>query len=153
MNVQIPYDIPAGAATATINNNGQIASRSFTVASAAPGIFTDGKGVIVPTPSAARGAEIALYFTGAGTVTPGVSTGAAPAISTAISSLPRPTQTVSITVGNVPATIDFIGIPPGLVGVTQLNFTIPSGAAVGTQPVIVKVGNVSSAAAFVTITN
>ncbi len=153
VNVQIPYDVPPGSATITLNNNGQISTRTFTIAAAGPGIFTDATGLIVPTSSASRGQEIALYFTGAGAVAPGISTGAAPGASTAISNLPKPSQNVSITVGGVNATVDFVGIPPGLVGVTQMNFTIPSGVSGGRQPVIIKIGGVASAAAFVNIAN
>ena len=153
VNVQIPYDLPAGPATLSINNNGQVSTRSFTVATAAPGIFMGQNGAIVPTPAATRGQEIAIYITGAGAVTPAVSTGAAPDATTAISSLPQPQQSAVVAVGGIGAAIDFIGIPPGLVGVTQINFTIPSGLTPGVQPVVVKVGNVASAPATVTITN
>jgi len=37
-----------------------------------------------------------------------------------------------VTVGGAPATIQFIGIPNGLVGVSQLNYTIPAGTPAGT---------------------
>jgi uncharacterized protein (TIGR03437 family) len=86
-------------------------------------------------------------------VTPVVSTGAAPASTTALSNLPKPSQNVTVTVGGAAANITFIGIPPGLVGVTQINFTIPSGVNPGVQPVVVKVGGVASASASLTVTN
>ena len=59
-----------------------------------------------------------------------------------------PVEKTTVTIGGLPATIDFIGIPSGLVGVTQINFTIPSGASIGTQPVVVTFGGVRSAAAM-----
>ena len=153
VNVQIPYDAAAGSATLAINNNGQISTRTFTIAAAGPGIFTDATGTVVPFPSAARGAQIAIYITGAGAVSPVVSTGAAPSATTALANLPRPSQSVAVTVGGAVANLDFIGIPPGLVGVTQINFTIPNGVNPGAQPVIVKIGGVLSAAATLNVTN
>jgi uncharacterized protein (TIGR03437 family) len=58
-----------------------------------------------------------------------------------------------VTIGGQAATIDFIGIPAGLVGVTQINVTVPSGISTGAQAVVVTVGGVASAAATVTISN
>jgi uncharacterized protein (TIGR03437 family) len=57
-----------------------------------------------------------------------------------------------MTIGGVPVTsFEFIGIPPGLVGVTQINFVVPSNAPLGTQQVVVTVGNASSQAAMFTV--
>jgi len=130
-----------------------VATKAFTVASAAPGIFIDGRGAVVPTPTASRGQEIAIYITSAGGVTPLVSTGGAPSLATAISNLPKPNQPAAVTVGGIAATIDFIGIPPGLVGVTQINLTIPTNVSLGAQAVVVQIGGVASAPASVTVTN
>jgi uncharacterized protein (TIGR03437 family) len=57
----------------------------------------------------------------------------------------------TVTIGGARATIDFLGIPPGLVGVTQINVQVPSGIATGAQPVVVTVGGVASAPASVVI--
>ena len=154
LNLQIPYDTAANStAVLSINNNGQVTTKSFQVAAASPGIFMDATGALVPQATATRGQEIAFYVTGIGAVSPAISTGAAPASSTAISDLPKPTQTTTVTIGGVQANIDFIGITPGLVGVTQINVGVPGGIATGAQPVVVKVGAVASAAATLTITN
>jgi uncharacterized protein (TIGR03437 family) len=64
-----------------------------------------------------------------------------------------PVQPTTVTIGGTAATIDFIGIPAGLVGVTQVNVQVPSGVAAGVQPVVVTVGGVASAPATVTIVN
>jgi uncharacterized protein (TIGR03437 family) len=53
----------------------------------------------------------------------------------------------------VPASIQFIGIPSGLVGVTQINYQIPGGIGLGTQPVVVSIGGLLSAPANLTVTN
>jgi uncharacterized protein (TIGR03437 family) len=123
------------------------------IAAAAPGIFTTSTGVLVPTASAARGEEVAFYITGAGTVSPALADGAAPPSSTPLAELPAPTQGTTVTIGGVQANIDFIGIPWALVGVTQINVTVPTGIATGPQPVVVKVGGVASPAATITVTN
>ena len=49
-----------------------------------------------------------------------------------------------MTIGGENASIAFIGIPSGLAGVTQINFTVPTDAPQGVQPVVVKVGTASS---------
>jgi uncharacterized protein (TIGR03437 family) len=152
LNVQIPYETTThGPVTLSVNNNGQVATQSFQVTPAAPGIFTDATGALVPTPTGAPGQEIAFYITGAGAVSPAVSTGAAPAASTTLANLPVPVQTTTVTIGGATATIDFIAIPSGLVGVTQVNVQVPSGIASGAQAVVVTVGGVASAPATITI--
>lgn len=154
LNIQLPYETVANkTAVLNINNNGQTTSQSFTVAAAAPGIFTSQNGAPVPNASAARGQEVILYITGAGALTPQVATGAAPAAGTPVASLPQPAQTVSLTVGGVQAPIDFIGDTPGLVGVVQINYQVPTGIATGAQQVVVTVGGVASAPATLTVTN
>src|SRR3984957_11857885 len=154
LNVQIPYETTAnGMAVVSINNNGQVTTQSFQMAPAAPGIFTDSTGALVPTAAATLGQEIAFYITGAGIVSPAIPDGAAPATSTAIADLPVPSQRTTVTIGGAEATIDFIGIPTGLVGVTQINVQVPNGIPAGSQPVVVTVGEVASAPATIAITN
>jgi len=154
LNVQIPYEITAGtSALVSVNNNGQVTTRSFQIAAAAPGIFTNSTGALVPTASAALGQEIAFYITGTGTVSPAISDGAAPSESTALADLPHPVEPTSVTIGGAAAPIDFIGIPAGLVGVMQINVTVPNGIPAGAEPVVVTVGGVASAPATITITN
>src|SRR6185369_13544190 len=124
LNVQIPYATPVNATvTLVVSNNGQTASTSLRTTAAAPGIFVDStSGAPVPSTSAARGQVVTLFITGDGAVTPALATGAAPAAGTAIANLPKPQQTVSLSVGGTQANIQFIGIPTGLVGVTQINY-------------------------------
>jgi uncharacterized protein (TIGR03437 family) len=154
LNVQIPYETTANSpAVVSVNNNGQVTTQTLQVAAAAPGIFTSSTGALVPTASAALGQEVAFYITGAGAVSPAIPDGAAPATSTALADLPKPVQATTVTIGGADATIGFIGIPEGLVGVTQINVQIPNGIAAGAQPVVVTVDGVASAAATITITN
>ncbi len=154
LNVQIPYETTVGSsAVLSVNNNGQVTTQNFNVAAAAPGIFTNASGALVPTASATIGQEIAFYITGAGAVSPAISDGAAPALSTPLADLPKPLQFTTVTVGGVNAPIDFIGIPWALVGVTQINVQIPSGVPAGVQPVVVTVDGIPSPPATITITN
>jgi uncharacterized protein (TIGR03437 family) len=155
VNPQIPYETAAGnVATLEINNNGQVTSQSFRVATVAPGIFTDASGAPVPNTSASGGQIAILYATGTGMVSPAISTGAAPAQGALVSSLPLPVTTpVTVTVGGKTAVVQFAGIPPGEVGAVQINYQIPSGLALGPQPVVVSMGGIASPAATITITN
>ena len=149
LNVQIPYETPTrGEATLVVGNNGQTASTTIQMAAAAPGIFFDsGSGALFPTATATRGQTIALYLTGAGAVQPSVATGAAPSSSTT----PVPAQETLVTVGGVEASTTYIGIPSWSAGVVQINFIVPSTAALGPQPVVVSVGEVASAGVTLTV--
>jgi uncharacterized protein (TIGR03437 family) len=100
---------------------------------------------LMPTASGKPGDTLPQFITGQGAVSPAVSTGAAPPSGTPLAQLPAPTLPVSMTVGGIAVTPAFIGLPPGVVGVTQINFEIPQNAPVGPQPVVVTIGGVSSA--------
>jgi len=150
VNVQIPYETNPGAATLIVGNPYANVTYNFTVSAAAPGIFTFQNGSINPYPSASPGETVTLFETGDGQVTPSLATGATPSPKTQTGSLPKPRLPVSVTVGGVTAPIQFIGIPSGLVGVTQINYTVPSGVT-GLQPVVVTVGGVASPAASLTV--
>jgi uncharacterized protein (TIGR03437 family) len=154
LNIQIPYETAAGApAIISINNNGQITSQSFQLASAAPGIFIDQSGAVVPNGPAVRGQIITVYVTGTGMLSPAISTGGAPPSTTAIADLPKPVQKVDVTVAGISAPIQFVGNSFGLVGVTQINFQVPADAPIGRQPVVVTIGGVPSVSASQIITN
>ena len=144
LNVQIPYEVGSGPAVLGVNNNGQFASFVFQVSSAAPGIFVDGSGNAVPNSTASPGSTIILFITGEGDETPALATGWTPDPSTALRNLPKPRLPVTVTVGGVAATTTFVGIPSGLTGVTQINYTVPATAPTGVQPVVVTVGGVAS---------
>jgi uncharacterized protein (TIGR03437 family) len=152
LNIQVPYEVnPNTTAILSINNNGQTASRTFSVSAAAPGIFTDQTGTLVPNATAARGQVITMYVTGAGAVSPAIADGSAPGSGTALASLPKPFQTVAVTVGGRPAPVQFTGIPAGLVGVTQVNFQVPAAVLTGSQPVSITIGSTTSASASLNI--
>lgn len=155
LNIQIPYGTGSGPAVLGVNNSGQVASFVFPVAASAPGIFTDPNqpSELVPYASGKPGDTLIAFITGEGQVSPALPTGATPFSGTPVELLPAPLQPLSVTVGGVPAQIAFAGIPPGLAGVTQINFVIPDGAPPGAQPVVVTVGGVASPAASITVTS
>lgn len=153
LNVQIPYSTREGAATLVVQNPQRATSAtfSFNVAAQAPGIFTNGDRFAVPQARCGRGETCILFLTGQGAVSPSIATGRAPTGAGGIASLPQPTAGASMTIGGTEATVLFAGIPPALVGVMQVNFTVAPATPVGTQPVVVKIGGVSSEAAKIEI--
>jgi uncharacterized protein (TIGR03437 family) len=153
LDIQIPYEVPPGPAVLIVISLGQASVFNFTIGPAAPGIFAAQDGSLVPTSSGARGDTLPLFITGQGAVSPPVATGAAPSAGTPTSQLPAPNLPVTVTVGGTLASPAFIGIPPGLVGVTQINFQIPQAAPLGTQPVVVTIGGVASAPVMLTVTH
>jgi uncharacterized protein (TIGR03437 family) len=149
VNLQIPYETPVGPATLTVGNPYVNVNYTLEVVPAAPGIFVNNGFVFPPFNTAGRGQETALYITGAGQVSPSVSTGDAP---TSLTNAPQPILPVKVSVANENATIDFIGITPGLVGVVQINYTVPADVPTGVQPVVVTVGTAASLPANLMVT-
>jgi uncharacterized protein (TIGR03437 family) len=153
LNIQVPYEVGSGYALLAVINNGQAAAFYFLVADSAPGIFVDGKSAIVPVSTARRGSVLTLFMTGEGDVNPPIATGATPLTSTPLSGLPAPRlKPFTITVAGTAVMPQFVGIPYGLVGETQINFPIPANAPLGIQKVVVTAGTTSSLAALINIT-
>ena len=148
VNLQIPYETRPGRATLTVGNPYVNVNFNFTVSQAGPGIFTFGDGSINPVRTAHVGDTATLFITGDGQVSPSVTTGSTPS---ANSRAPRPVLPVTVTVGNLPASLAFIGVPSWSVGVTQINYVIPAGLSPGPQQVVVTVGNAVSMPATITI--
>jgi uncharacterized protein (TIGR03437 family) len=91
-------------------------------------------------------------MTGEGDVTPALFTGASPAAGTAVNKLPQPRLPVTVTVGGIPAAIQFEGIPTLLVGTTQINFVIPPGVPSGVQTLVVTSNGVASPGVSIAVT-
>ena len=151
LNVQIPEEL-AGSTSASVVvtvNGATSAPQTVLLASSSPGIFTissggTGQGIIqiantaifaAPQGSisgaqarpAVREQFITIYCTGLGAVTNPPGTGrraAANPLSTTI-------ETPQVTIGGIPATVDFSGLTPGLVGLYQVNAQIPAASATG----------------------
>ena len=154
INAIVPYEM-AGQSQVTVEVQYQSSSASQTVqiASAAPGAYTldsSGSGqsaalnqdysVNAPSNPAAKGAYVTIYFTGGGQTTPAGVTG-----SVTGPVLKWLTQSISVTVGNQPATVTFDGSAPTFVdGLDQLNIQLSPNTPSGAQPVVITVGGVSS---------
>jgi len=151
INLQIPYEVGAGPAVLGIDKNGEIAGFPIQIAPAAPGIFADAGGNLLPNAAVPPGGVATLYLTGAGEVSPAFKTGYAPTATTAPANLPKPRLPISVTVGGVPAFLQFLGLAPNLIGTTQVNFLVPATLAPGPQPIVVTIGGASSPPVNMTI--
>jgi len=156
--VVVPYEITGPAAQLTVTYHGATSAPvTLNVAPTAPGIFTadtsgSGQAVVVnnyeagtlnsATNPAAQGSAIILYATGAGqTWPPGVDgkLAAAP--------LPVPILPVRVTIGGVPAVVQYAGGALGQVaGMMQLIVVVPSGVSGSAVPVVVQIGDAVSQA-------
>jgi uncharacterized protein (TIGR03437 family) len=121
----------------------------------APGLFTGdasgaGQGSILNQDNsvnsaanpASRGSIVTLWGTGEGlTDPPGVD--GRPAVDV----LPKPLAAVSVDIGGQPAVVQYAGAAPGMMpGVLQIDAQVPSNAPVGSVPVHITVGGVTSQA-------
>ncbi len=159
----VPYAISGGTAQVTVAYQGQ-GSGSFIVpvAASGPSIFTSNQtgagqaaaiNAVDGTVNTAAnpvtvGGYISLYVTGEGQTSPGGVDGTLGG-----STPPHPVLPVSVTIGGIPATVQYRGGAPGLVaGLMQVNVQIPNGVQPGGYvPVIVQVGDASTVSGAVWI--
>ena len=113
----------------------------------APAIYTDGNGNLANNPAVQAGGLATLYLNGAGDVTPALSTAYLESTNTTVT----PVLPLSVTVGGIPAIVQFEGLAPLTVGTAQVNFYVPASLASGPQPVVVTVGGVASPPVNVTV--
>jgi len=141
ISAQAPFEITGQQTVDVVINNGRSKSTSVqvTVSAAQPGIFLpDGvngaflhadDSLVTTAKPASPGEVVLLYLTGLGSVTPAGTTGALASSSTLSVSNIVPT----LTVGGASAEISFHGLAPALVGLYQINFTVPAGASSGSD--------------------
>jgi uncharacterized protein (TIGR03437 family) len=133
LNVQIPFEVPAGNATLSVTVNGAPAGTgTVPVQASAPGLFliSEGGAAVVnqdgtvnsPSRPAASGSVVSAYLTGLGPVNPAGVTGAA-APSNPLSTV---TGSVTAAIGSTPAIVQFAGLAPGFAGLYQVNIVVPS---------------------------
>jgi uncharacterized protein (TIGR03437 family) len=134
-----------------IVNNGQVAAFQFQVAPSAPAIYTDGNGNLAGNPTVKAGSVATLYLNGAGDVTPPLETGALAPVPSVTTQPVTPVLPLSVTVGGIPAIVQFAQLAAGTVGATQVNFYVPASLSSGSQPVVVTVNGVASPAVNVTV--
>ena len=89
---------------------------------------------------------VVVYLTGQGPVDHPVADGK-PAVT---SPLANATATVSATIGGVAATVQFLGLAPGFVGLAQANIEVPT-LATGNYPMVITVGGFVSASAVLSV--
>jgi uncharacterized protein (TIGR03437 family) len=162
IDAEMPLDIPGGTVASVAVTNGTSTSNAAAVyvpATGTPGIIVygndravltnqDGSVNSASTP-AKVGDEVVAYFTGggpvhaAGNLTTGVP---APA------GLSPVTGDNSITVGGVPATVDYVGLTTGFIGLYQANFIVPQ-LAKGTYPVVITIAGQASNNPVMTVSN
>jgi uncharacterized protein (TIGR03437 family) len=158
VDAQVPWElagqIQAQLAIVTDDLSGNTVS--VPLAQFSPGVYTangsgSGQGAILingttalaaPIQPAKRGVDyINIFATGLGPVTNQPATGApAPA-----SPLAETTQTVTVAIGGVAATVSFAGLAPGWVGLYQVNAQVPANAPTGgAVPVALSVGGAAA---------
>ncbi len=161
VNAQMPLDIQPGLATVVVKN-GSVTSNAAAVmvpATAAPGIFLYGNNRAVvqnkdfslnSATAPAHVGDVAIgYLTGGGPVQAG---------GPLVTGQPSPnglspvTEKYTVTVAGQPATVNYLGLAPTLIGVYQLNFVIPSVAA-GDRQLVVNIGGTASNAALISVAN
>jgi len=153
IDIQIPYETGSGPAILAVNNNGHVASFSFPVSVAAPGIYNFFIDNTTGTQNTGRAGDVMTIFaSGAGDLTPTLPTGVGPSSLTPVRNLPQPRLPVVVTVGGEPARVAFAGNASGLVGAIQINFTVPADLPPGPQPVVVTVGTAASDPVNLTLT-
>jgi len=158
LNLQVPFEIAPGVRHLTINNNGKMATFTFTVDAAAPAIFTTnsegtGQGSILDAvkytlvdasnPATAGSSVLAIFCTGLGPVSNQPLDGSPAPVVLPLSETITP---VMVTIGGTPpAAAPFAGLAPGLVGLYQINVQVPAASAKGnTVPVSISVGGTPS---------
>jgi uncharacterized protein (TIGR03437 family) len=160
INAQMPEDIAPGLATVIVKNGTAVSNAvAVTVpATGTPGIFVYGSNQAVVVnqngsvnSSAAQakvGDVLVAYFTGGGPVTGGkVTSGAATAGAYQISGAS------SVTLDGKAATVNYIGLTPGSIGLYQVNFVVPSGVAAGNRNLVITIAGTASNNPLVSVSN
>ena len=152
ISAQAPFDIAGQQTVDLVINNGraQSASVQVTTAAAQPGIFlpdgVDGAflhaddSLVTTAKPASPGEVVLLYCTGLGAVTPAGTTGAVASSTTLSTTNIKPT----VSVGGASAAISFSGLAPALVGLYQINFTVPMDTPSGSASVVITSNGVAS---------
>jgi uncharacterized protein (TIGR03437 family) len=159
INFQVPSGTPPGIATLFVTlGGGNSLPFGFIVSNAAPGIFQDstnhaiaqnaGANYTVNTTKnpAAVGSFVVVYLTGQGAVDNPVADGTATPGAPLASAKATPTATI----GGVDATVQFLGLTPGFVGLAQANIQIPALAS-GNYPLVITAGAFRSASALISV--
>jgi uncharacterized protein (TIGR03437 family) len=150
INVQIPYETPAGIATVVaMRGSSASAPVALEVQNTAPGIFVtlnqDGT-VNGPANPAAPGGTLLVFATGLGATEPawptGVEASAGPPASAVVS--------IGATIGSQTAPVLAASLAPGLIGVFKVILSVPAEPP-GNYPLVIQAGGVPSNSLAVSI--
>jgi uncharacterized protein (TIGR03437 family) len=155
VNAQLPAELHTGTVVAVVASTKTSGSGSpllavpavVTIGPTVPSMFSvnqDGKGqgVIVDASNrlldgkqatASAGQTVVIYCTGLGATSPAVPSGQASPSNPAATVTPLP----QVTIGGQNATVAFAGLAPTLVGLYQINVTVPAGATGSAVPVVI----------------
>jgi uncharacterized protein (TIGR03437 family) len=152
INVQVPWEV-GGETTAKIkttigDSNGNVVT--IPISTYAPGFFETDPGVVAARDAdyrvinagnpARRGTTVQLYANGLGPVKNQPGSGE-PALARPLS---ETTTRPMVTIGDRQLTPAFSGLVPSVVGLYQMNVTIPSDMPTGNQPVMISIGGKTS---------
>jgi uncharacterized protein (TIGR03437 family) len=164
INAIVPYGLQVDRPQSVVVKHGSELSfqRLVSLTAAAPGIFAygDHQGIIVgykkdgssalidaSHPVSAQDVIVA-YCTGLGEVDQPIVTGSA----TPLGPLVNAVNTVTMTIGGVPANVGFAGLTPGSAALYQVNATVPAGIAAGDRvPVILKQAGQTSVPVYISV--
>jgi adhesin/invasin len=133
VNLEVPSGLPAGPTQLRFTARGATVSYPVLIVGSFPSIFLvgsyaaaiDSDGTINGSGSgfgaAIAGSYVSIYMTGGGTVNSDNTLQAA----------------VQASIGGLPATVLYAGLNPYLIGVDQINLSVPSGLASGDYPVTI----------------
>jgi len=135
INAQLPFEaVPGGSIVIVVNVNGRLTTpQLYQISPAQPGIFIGPNGAAVldevfqpiTTQNPARiGRVIQVFANGLGFTVPPVGSGEAGFASTV--QIP-----ITVTIGGIPAAVEYQGLAPGYVGLYQVNAVVPQGVTPG----------------------
>ena len=161
INAQMPEDIKPGAATVIVKNGSSTSNAVAVIvpATGTPGIsvYGDNRAVVVnqngslnsPTSPAKVGDTVVVYFTGGGPVN---------AAGPLVTGAPTPgglspvTGTNTVKVSGVEATVNYMGLTPGSIGLYQANFVVPKVGA-GDHPLVIAIAGLASNNPLIAVSN
>lgn len=132
INFQVPFDVALGRAQIVVESaSGESIAGAVNVSACAPVVLVSNGQVVAERPDGSlvsssnpvrAGDPVAIFLIGQGSVTNQPASGA-PAPSSPLAEVPVPVQ---VTIGPMSFTAGFAGLVPGLVGLAQANFDVPS---------------------------
>jgi uncharacterized protein (TIGR03437 family) len=152
VNAQIPYELePNRQYQVIVSANGALSTPDeIQISAVVPGLAAYASGAVIAqhadgklidSDSPAKGGEIAIaYLSGLGNTDNQVESGGASPGEV----LARPLVVPSLSIGGKDAKIAFVGLTPGLVGLYQMNFEVPSGLPEGNPKMVVTQSGASS---------